>query len=82
MTTKVMVSFPNEFLIQVDAFAKAEHRSRSELVREALRQYMASHQRTVHPSDMPQVQATTELQDALSRISPGTGEENIEDGHH
>jgi predicted nucleotidyltransferase len=40
MTTKVMVSFPDEFLAEVDRVAQEEHRSRSELVREALRLYI------------------------------------------
>ena len=34
---KVMVSLPDEFLKKVDRFAKAQNRSRSELIREALR---------------------------------------------
>ncbi|MFN2226068.1 MAG: nucleotidyltransferase domain-containing protein [Anaerolineae bacterium] len=43
MATKVMVSFPEEFLAEVDRVAREEHRSRSELVREALRLYMSQH---------------------------------------
>ena len=34
---KLMVSLPDEFLKKVDRFAKAQNRSRSELIREALR---------------------------------------------
>jgi Arc/MetJ-type ribon-helix-helix transcriptional regulator len=34
---KVMVSFPDEFLERVDRQAKAQNRSRSELIRNALR---------------------------------------------
>jgi uncharacterized protein len=41
MATKVMVSFPGEFLAEVDRLAQEEHRSRSELIREALRLYMS-----------------------------------------
>lgn len=44
MATKVMVSFPKEFLAEVDRVAQAEHRSRSELVREALRLYIGLRQ--------------------------------------
>lgn len=40
MAAKVMVSFPEEFLAEVDRVAREEHRSRSELVREALRLYI------------------------------------------
>jgi len=43
MATKVMVSFPAEFLAEVDRLAQEEHRSRSELIREALRLYMSQH---------------------------------------
>lgn len=37
---RVLISFPSEFLTDVDELAKTEHRTRSELVREALRVYM------------------------------------------
>lgn len=37
---KVMISLPDEFLARVDEAARAEHRSRSELVREALRSWL------------------------------------------
>lgn len=38
---KVMISLPEDFLRRVDRLAKAEGRSRSEVVREALRAHMA-----------------------------------------
>jgi Arc/MetJ-type ribon-helix-helix transcriptional regulator len=41
---KVTVSFPDEFLEQVDREAKAHHRSRSEFIREALRGALKSRQ--------------------------------------
>lgn len=41
LMSKVMVSLPLNFLHDVDALARAEHRSRSELVREAIRTYVA-----------------------------------------
>lgn len=37
---RVLISFPSAFLTQVDILAEAESRTRSELIREALRQYM------------------------------------------
>lgn len=40
--SKAMLSLPREFLRDVDALARAEHRSRSELVREAIRTYVAT----------------------------------------
>ena len=42
MTSKVMVSFPDEFLSEIDRIAGEEHRSRSELLREAVRLYMSN----------------------------------------
>ena len=37
---KVMVSFPDDFLKKVDEEARSQNRSRSELIREALRAHM------------------------------------------
>ena len=41
---RVIVTVPDEFLAQVDQIAHDEHRSRSELIREALRQYVTPRQ--------------------------------------
>jgi len=40
MANKILVSLPEKFLEEVDSVAAAEHRSRSELIREALRAYL------------------------------------------
>ena len=40
MANKILVSVPEKFLEDVDRVAAVEHRSRSELIREALRAYM------------------------------------------
>ncbi len=40
--SKVMISLADAFLHEVDTLAHAEHRSRSELVREAIRTYVAT----------------------------------------
>ena len=37
---KVLVSIPDKFLNQIDEIAENEQRTRSELIREALRTYM------------------------------------------
>lgn len=37
---KVLVTMPDEFLNKVDGLADSEKRSRSELIREALKNYM------------------------------------------
>jgi metal-responsive CopG/Arc/MetJ family transcriptional regulator len=50
-TRKTMtISLPPEMIDQVEQVRKAEHRTRSELVREALRTYIASRFPTVTPS--------------------------------
>jgi CopG family transcriptional regulator/antitoxin EndoAI len=79
MTTKVMVSFPDGFLEQVDRIASEEHRSRSELIREAMRLYMEVRRRTRPPGDDPRVQAAIALQDQLAQAAPGTGEDSVQD---
>lgn len=38
--TRVLVSISPEFLNEVDSLASAEHRTRSEFIREALRSYI------------------------------------------
>ena len=37
---RVLVSMPEKFLFEIDKIANEENRSRSELIREALRRYM------------------------------------------
>ena len=37
---KILVTMPDEFLNRVDGVASSEQRTRSELIREALRSYM------------------------------------------
>lgn len=37
---KILVTMPDEFLHKIDGYASNEQRSRSELIREALRTYM------------------------------------------
>lgn len=44
-TVTVNISFQDELLADIDRIAKAERRSRSELLREAARQYLAQQRR-------------------------------------
>lgn len=46
MPKKVLVALPPGLLEQVDFVAEYEHRTRSDLVREALRRYLDSFRRT------------------------------------
>jgi metal-responsive CopG/Arc/MetJ family transcriptional regulator len=79
MAIKVMVSFPEEFLDQVDRIAQEEHRSRSELLREAMRLYIAMRRGETRPGDDPRVHAAVVTQDTLARIAPGSGEDSATD---
>jgi metal-responsive CopG/Arc/MetJ family transcriptional regulator len=79
MATKVMVSFPSEFLAEVDRIAQEEHRSRSELLREAMRLYIEMRRGEKRPGDIPRVRSAVMAQDALSRLAPGTGEDSAAD---
>jgi metal-responsive CopG/Arc/MetJ family transcriptional regulator len=79
MATKVMVSFPSEFLAEVDRVAQEEHRSRSELLREAMRLYMEMRRGEKRTGDVPRVRSAVMAQDALSRLAPGTGEDSAAD---
>jgi metal-responsive CopG/Arc/MetJ family transcriptional regulator len=79
MATKVMVSFPDEFLVEVDRIAQEEHRSRSELVREALRFYIGLRQGREQPGMDPFVRQAVLVQDRLSHAAPGTGQDSTAD---
>ena len=58
---KVMISIPDDFLKEVDKMARREHRSRSELLREALRQYFRSKNLSYpRPIDNPMVKNAIE----------------------
>jgi CopG family transcriptional regulator/antitoxin EndoAI len=76
---KVMVSLPDEFLVEVDRVAQEEHRTRSELVREALRLYMAVRQQPRRPADDARVLRAVKTQDSLARLAPGIGEDSTAD---
>lgn len=79
MATKVMVSFPDEFLAEVDRIAREEHRSRSELLREAMRLYMATRHTRLQPDQDPLVRQAIRIQNELSRLAPGAGEDSTAD---
>lgn len=71
-----MVSFPDEFLAEVDRVAREEHRTRSELLREAARAYLAARAPRRRPIDDPRIRRAVEAQDQLSRHSPGADEDS------
>ena len=79
MAVKVMVSFPKEFLAEVDRVAREEHRSRSELLREAMRLYLALRRGERRPGDAPRVLSAVATQNTLAHLAPGAGEDSVAD---
>ena len=65
---KIMFSLPGELLKEIDAVAAEEHRSRSELIREATRHYITERpgQRR-RPIDDPRVREAVASMDQLAR---------------
>lgn len=49
MPKKVLVALPPGLLEQIDFVAQVEHRTRSDLIREALRRYIEGFKRTSAP---------------------------------
>ena len=49
MPKKVLVALPPGLLEQIDFVASVEHRTRSDLIREALRRYIENFRRTQGP---------------------------------
>lgn len=49
MPKKVLVALPPGLLEQIDSVAQVEHRTRSDLIREALRRYIDGFKRTQGP---------------------------------
>lgn len=41
--TKVLINFQDEFLKEIDKIVELEHRTRSSLIREALRRYLSQY---------------------------------------
>jgi CopG family transcriptional regulator / antitoxin EndoAI len=60
---RVLISMDDSFLDRVDEFAHREHRSRSELIREALRTYM---RRNTPPPTVRMQQEATALEAMLN----------------
>jgi metal-responsive CopG/Arc/MetJ family transcriptional regulator len=51
-STRVLISLPEKFLSEIDLLADEEQRSRSELIREALRNYIRQHESDGYKSQM------------------------------
>ncbi len=63
---KVTISLPEDVLSELDRVAQSEHRTRSYLVREALREYLRPEKRSKRPIDDPRVRDAFETLRSLS----------------
>lgn len=59
MSKKILIAVPPSLVEQLDMAAKYEHRTRSDLIREALRQYMDRYRKvgqvTIPESPLPDI---------------------------
>ena len=55
---KVLVNFQDEFLQEVDKIAELEHRTRSSLIREALRRYLSQYKNEATQKENEEVAKT------------------------
>ncbi len=65
--TKVMISMSDDFLNEIDEVAKEENRSRSELLREAVRLYLKVKKSNTTRGQNPVVQKALAIQDILAQ---------------
>jgi Arc/MetJ-type ribon-helix-helix transcriptional regulator len=64
---KILFSVPEELLYEIDAAAAREHRSRSDLIREATRRYIAEQPGGKRPIDDPKVREAVRHMDEFRR---------------
>ncbi len=63
---KILFSLPEELLGEIDELAAEEHRSRSELIREATRRYIAERPGSRRPIDDPAVREAIRSMDRIA----------------
>lgn len=61
--TRVLISMPEKFLNEIDNLAEEEQRTRSELIREALRTYV--HKKELTRSNVKKAQENALILDAI-----------------
>jgi metal-responsive CopG/Arc/MetJ family transcriptional regulator len=67
MPQKVLIALPPKMLEQVDYVAMIEHRTRSDLIREALRRYLAAFKANALPGiDMGLLEPAKTLEEKLA----------------
>lgn len=60
MPKKVLIALPPAMLEQVDFIAQCEHRTRSDLIREALRRYLDNFKRSQQSSTLATLSTSVE----------------------
>lgn len=68
---KILFSLPVELLAEIDSVAAEEHRSRSELIREATRRYITDRPGRKRPIDNPGVREAIRSMDRIAKKSHG-----------
>ena len=61
-----MISLPEGFLSEIDKAARSEHRTRSDLIREALREYLSGMKRSKKPIEDSRVRQAFETLRSLT----------------
>lgn len=64
---KILFSLPVELLAEIDSAAAEEHRSRSELIREATRRYIIDRPGRQRPMDDPGVREAIRSMDRIAK---------------
>jgi len=64
---KILFSLPEELLAEIDSVAVEEHRSRSELIREATRRYIIDRPGRKRPIDNPEVREAIRSMDRIAK---------------
>jgi len=64
---KILFSLPKELLAEIDNVAAEEHRSRSELIREATRRYISERPGRPRPMDDPGVREAVSSMDRIAK---------------
>lgn len=72
MPKKVLIALPPAMLEQVDFIAQCEHRTRSDLIREALRRYLDNFRRTQGGAAAHLSVSTMEVSENYSAIGAST----------
>jgi metal-responsive CopG/Arc/MetJ family transcriptional regulator len=66
-SAKIMISVPEEMLLELDHKAREDHRSRSEFIREAVRHFLELKKAPDVPGRNQRIREAVSVQDALAK---------------